>query len=63
MGDPEEMVELMRVAGIGVIGAFVFVFNIGAGDLHAFSGFAGGVGGAAVDGTTGGFWKSGGCEG
>ena len=56
VGDPEDVVELLRVARVGVVGAFVFVFDIGAGGLHGLSCFAGGVGSAAFDGATGGFW-------
>ena len=63
VGDPEEVVEFLRVSRGGVIGPFVFVFNVGAGGLHGFSGFTGGVGGAAVDGAAGGFGEIGGGEG
>jgi hypothetical protein len=63
VGDPEKVVELLGVAGVGVVGAFVLVLDVGAGGLGGFSGFTGGVAGAAVDGASGGLWKSGGCEG
>jgi len=63
VGDPEEVIEFLRVARVGVVGAFVLVFDVGTSRLHAFSGFAGGVGGAAVDGATSGLGKGGGGEG
>lgn len=63
VGDPEEVVEFLGVARVGVVGAFVFVFDVGASGLHGFSFLAGGVGGAAVDGAGGGFGKGGGGEG
>ena len=63
VGDPEEVIEFLGVARIGVVGAFVFVFHVDAGGLHGFSGFTGGVGGAVVDGATGGFGEIGGGEG
>jgi hypothetical protein len=61
--DPEEVIEFLGVARVGVVGAFVFVFNVGAGGLHSFSGFSGSVGGAVVDGAVGGFGKIRGGEG
>src|SRR5437899_12794692 len=57
------MIEFLWVARIGVIGAFVFVFDVDASGLHGFAGFSGGVSGAAFNGTTGGFWKGGVREG
>jgi hypothetical protein len=63
VGDPEEVIEFLRVARVGVIGAFMLVLDVGAGGLHAFSCFACGVGGAAVDRASGSFWKGGGGEG
>ena len=62
VGDPEEVIKLLRVARVGVVGAFVLVLDVGAGGLHALSCFAGGVGGAAVDGASGSFGEGGGCE-
>ena len=63
VGDPEEVVEFLGVAGVGVIGAFVFVFDVGAGGLHAFACFPRSVARATVDGAAGGFGEGGGCEG
>jgi hypothetical protein len=63
VGDPEKVIELLRMARVGVIGAFVLVLDIGAGGLHGLSCFACGVGGTAVDWTTGSLWKGPGGEG
>ena len=63
VGDPEEVIEFLGVARIRIVGTFVFVFDVDAGGLHGFPGFAGGVGSAAFDGTTGGLWKGGVREG
>ncbi len=62
VGDPEEVVEFLGVAGVGIVGAFVFVFDVGAGGLHSLASFSGGVACAALDGAAGGFGKSEGGE-
>lgn len=63
VGYPVEVVEFLGVARVGVVGAFVFVFDVGAGGLHSFAGFSRGVACAAVDGAAGGFGKGEGGEG
>ena len=63
VGDPEEVVEFLGMARVGVVGAFVLVFDVGAGGLHALARFAGGVASAAVDGASGGLGEVGGGEG
>jgi hypothetical protein len=63
MGDPEEVIELLWVARIGVIGTFVLVLDLDARGLRCRPLFSCCAGGGAVDGASGGFWKGGGCEG
>ena len=63
VGDPEEVVELLRMARIGVVGAFVLVLDFGAGGLHAFSCFSRGVPRGAVDRAGSRFWEGGIGEG
>ena len=63
MGDPEDVIKFLRMARVGIIGAFVLVLDLGTSGLRCRPLFSCCVGGGAVDGTTGGFWKSGGCEG
>jgi len=60
VGYPVEMVEFLGVARVGIVGAFVLVLDVGAGGLHSFASFSGGVTCAAVDGAAGGFGKAGG---
>ena len=53
VGDPENVIEFLWMPRVRVIGAFVFVLDVGAGGLHCRPLFSRCVGGAAVDGTTG----------
>ena len=59
VGDPENVIEFLWMARVRVIGAFVFVLDVGAGGLHCRPLFSCCVGGAAVDGTAGCLWISG----
>jgi hypothetical protein len=63
VGDPEDVIKLLWMARVGVVGAFVLILDVGAGGLHCRPLFSCCVGGAAVDGTTGGLGKSRGSEG
>jgi hypothetical protein len=63
VGDPEEVIEFLGVARVGIIGAFVFIFDVGTGGLHTLASFSGGVAYAAIDRATGSFGKTEGGEG
>ena len=63
VGDPEEVIELLRMARVGVIGAFVLVLDLDTRGLRCRPLFSCCVGGGAVDGTSGSLWKGGGREG
>ena len=63
VGDPEDVIKLLRMARVGVIGAFVLVLDLGTCGLRCRPLFSSCVGGAAIDGTTGGLWKGGVGEG
>ena len=43
VGDPEKVIEFLRMAWVGIVGALVLVLDIGAGGLHALACFAGGM--------------------
>ena len=57
MGDPEDVIKFLRMARVGIIGAFVLVLDLGTRGLRCRPLFSSYVGGAAVDGAAGGLWE------